>query len=265
VAAGNEQTGKRVLVAVNASPRSAALLEIAADLAEQIGAQIETLFVEDVNLVQLANLPLAAELDRTSGNVRMFDLPDITSAMRAQAQRLGKTLQGIGERKNIRTRMRVVRGHYVPEAMQVKADVSILLTSKRVSSVMQKFIPDTDGRMHRIRSFSDVYVYCTSQSELQRVFSLASDLASVLGTGLSILMPIQNNKKKSEFMDRIQRQITNIAPVRFEDVQPDISEQIRLISAGGHSILVMSKSEVMSQIFSDSSLESIQCPLVLVE
>jgi len=51
---------RRVLVALDASPVSPEAAQAAAELAAQMQAQIEGLFVEDVTLLDLASLPLTA-------------------------------------------------------------------------------------------------------------------------------------------------------------------------------------------------------------
>ncbi|MBK7177644.1 MAG: universal stress protein [Chloroflexi bacterium] len=53
---------QRILVALDASPHSLAALEAAIDLAERLDAELQGLFVEDINLLRLAQLPFAREL-----------------------------------------------------------------------------------------------------------------------------------------------------------------------------------------------------------
>ena len=52
----------RILVALDASPQSEAALRAAAELAALLEAELEGLFVEDINLLHLCGLPFGREI-----------------------------------------------------------------------------------------------------------------------------------------------------------------------------------------------------------
>jgi len=58
---------RRILVALDASRSSLEALRAAAALAARMGAELECLFIEDVNLVRLGQLPVARQVTLTGG------------------------------------------------------------------------------------------------------------------------------------------------------------------------------------------------------
>ncbi len=65
-----EPKKNRILVAIDTSPHGRAALEAAADLAAASSAELCGLFVEDLNLLRLAGLPFAHEIEFASATPR---------------------------------------------------------------------------------------------------------------------------------------------------------------------------------------------------
>ena len=119
----------RVLVAVDAPLRGCDNLETAADFAAHLGTDLLALFVEDINLLKLADLPFAQELDRSSGVVRPLDTAMIARALQADAEKLRWRLNEQSRKRSISVSMQIVRGHYVDSAMQLAGESDIVLLS----------------------------------------------------------------------------------------------------------------------------------------
>ena len=60
----------RILVALDASPYSHAAIEVATILAADLRAELQALFIEDIDLLRLAALPFTREVDETSASMR---------------------------------------------------------------------------------------------------------------------------------------------------------------------------------------------------
>ena len=63
----HEAASRRILVAIDTSPHGSAALEAAARLATELRAELEGLFIEDINLLRLAGLPFAREIQLGDG------------------------------------------------------------------------------------------------------------------------------------------------------------------------------------------------------
>ncbi len=100
---------RRILVALDVSTHSLAALEAAVELAGRVEAEIEGLFVEDINLMRLAELPIALQLSLPTGLQRRIDAAVIEQEMRALAAEARNALETAAERTRVRWSFRVVR------------------------------------------------------------------------------------------------------------------------------------------------------------
>lgn len=121
---------RRILVALDASAASLAALEAAATLAACLDAELLGLFVEDVNLLRLAGLPFASELDMATGRTRSLVPREMEQRLRAQAIRAEDSLAQVAARRQLRWTFRVVRGQVVTELLgaEIEADLIALGT-----------------------------------------------------------------------------------------------------------------------------------------
>ena len=67
------EQGERILVALDASPQSVAALRAAAELAALMEAELEGLFIEDINLLHLCGLPFSHEIGSYTAKRRQLD------------------------------------------------------------------------------------------------------------------------------------------------------------------------------------------------
>ena len=74
--------GLRIWVALDESPRSTAALTAAAALAGELDAELAGLFVEDVNLQHLFDLPFAREFSVLTGAGRPLSQGDVERTWR---------------------------------------------------------------------------------------------------------------------------------------------------------------------------------------
>lgn len=108
---------RRILVALDASSASLAALEGAAHLAARLDAELRGLFVEDEELLRLAALPFAAEVEIHSATTRPLSAETMEQSLRAQARRAETALSGVAERHGLRWDFRVVRGAVTTEVL----------------------------------------------------------------------------------------------------------------------------------------------------
>lgn len=106
----------RILVALDALPRSAAALAMAGALAAELDAELAGLFVEDDDLARLLALPFARELCAWSGTLRPLALADVERVWRRDAERLQRQLAEAAGQFRLRWSFRVARGRLAVEA-----------------------------------------------------------------------------------------------------------------------------------------------------
>lgn len=114
-----------ILVAINAARRCADTLGMAVALAASIGAELEVVFVEDEDLLRLADLPVTREVDRISGIAREMSSQSIVRALRCEVAQLRREIERLAKPSSLRSTVRVVRGRYLTEALSASAGVDV--------------------------------------------------------------------------------------------------------------------------------------------
>jgi len=104
------EPSRRVLLALDWSPESAATIRAAIDLARALEARVEGFFVEDRDVLDLAAHPLAREVDPMGGVVRPVELAAMERRLRVQAVRARRALEQAAARGGVRCSFHVVRG-----------------------------------------------------------------------------------------------------------------------------------------------------------
>jgi nucleotide-binding universal stress UspA family protein len=127
------QSVRRILVALEASRPSADAISTAIALAADLGAELEGLFVEDVQVIRAAGLPFATQVSLPSGARRPLDRHVVESELRAAAATLREALATAATARGVRWSFRVARGHVHRELVHAssRADVVVVAGSGR--------------------------------------------------------------------------------------------------------------------------------------
>jgi len=99
----------RVVIGLDTSLVAREALSLAARLAASVDARLKGVFVEDENLLTLADLPFAREIS-LSGEIRSVDPERMLRAMKAQAESVRRTLARIAAEANVDWSFDVRRG-----------------------------------------------------------------------------------------------------------------------------------------------------------
>lgn len=123
---GREWRVRRVLVALDASPASAAAARGAARLASALSAELAGLYVEDAAVARLAELPGAAEVGSHTGAARRLSGIDLRRRLRAQAARARRLLESSAAGVALEARLEVVRGSVAAEVTAAAGEEDLL-------------------------------------------------------------------------------------------------------------------------------------------
>jgi nucleotide-binding universal stress UspA family protein len=121
---------RRIVVGLDASPHSLAALEAAADLAARLEAELVGTFVEDINLLRLAELPFALEVGTFSGTRRRLDLCQVERQLQVQAERARRALAMHADRVQVRWSFQVTRGGVAPELLSAASDADLVIVGR---------------------------------------------------------------------------------------------------------------------------------------
>lgn len=121
---------KRIVVALDTGSLSLAAIETAARLAIGLRAELEALFVEDVNLRRLAELPFARELGNTSAQHRRFDVAELDRAIGVQARQVRRALEAAARELPLSWSLEVVRGDLIAVVLQRTGGADLLVLGR---------------------------------------------------------------------------------------------------------------------------------------
>lgn len=117
---------RRILVALDTAPTSEAILEGVARLAARAEAELLGLFVEDIDLLNMAGLPFARESCLALALSRRLETEDMERALRAQAERARALLEKTAFRLRLRWSFQVVRGRMAEELQSASEQVDLI-------------------------------------------------------------------------------------------------------------------------------------------
>jgi nucleotide-binding universal stress UspA family protein len=121
---------RRILVALDASPHSLPLLQVAAELASKTEAELLGLFVEDIELLRLADSPYACEILYPSATQTPLSRATMELKLRTLSEIARKALAAAASRAQIQWSFRSVRGEILPEVLAAAGEADLLVISE---------------------------------------------------------------------------------------------------------------------------------------
>ena len=121
---------RHIAVALDCSPHSIASLGAAAELARLMNADLTGIFVEDINLLRMAELPFCHEIRMYTSESEQFDASNLERSLKVQARAAEESLKRIADDLMVKQSFRVLRG-IVPSEVIAAADESDLLVLGR--------------------------------------------------------------------------------------------------------------------------------------
>jgi nucleotide-binding universal stress UspA family protein len=277
---GREPSIRRILVALDASPHSQTALEAAAELAVGLKAELLGLFVEDINLLRLTQLPFAREIGFFSTSRRQLSTLDLERELRAQASRLRRTLSLAARRAQIPWSFRVVRGVIASELLTAALEADLLILGKvGWSLTRQKRLGSTARAVLSQATCLTLIVQRGARLELPVV--ILYDGSSVAHKALTAAARLVRGKNGyltvliladgPEAAQALQTEVSQA--LRQRDLQAryrrlsgaDLGKLTRLLQAEGCGMLVLpaQSSRLQNEMFL-SLLDEIQCPVLMV-
>lgn len=108
---------ERIVVALDASPHSVSALEAAAQLAALLEAEVEALFIEDIDLLHVCGLPFDCQVDACTTTVRRVEAPEMERQLRVVAAGIQETVERVAGQASVRWSFTVRRGAVTEELL----------------------------------------------------------------------------------------------------------------------------------------------------
>ncbi len=259
---------ERILVAIDASPHSVAALQVAAELAALLQAEVHGIYVEDINLLHLCGLPFSAEVGSFTASVRRLDNRSIERHFRSVAHQIRHTMEQTAGRAHVRWSFEVTRGGVASELLAA-AEAASMVTLGRAGRRRVKSLGSTarlvvsrtsrpvlvlgeDGHLR----FPLIVLY-TGTPAADRALQLAQQMAAYNAQSIYLLLKPDTAAGRS--LDELRQRAAALladAPVQGERAMAEGQElrQVLASTAAGTVFLPGEYAHLLTEITSPAVL-----------
>ena len=190
-----EPRPNRILVSLDSSSRGRAALQAAVRLAVTMSAELDGLFVEDEDLVRLASLPFATEVDLATASTRDLETIGMERALRAAADEAQQAFASALADAELQWTFRVVRGSVTKASLEAAGDVGLLVIGQqgRLANIMP-----TKSFGQRVRDDDRVVVVFDGSRAAYGTLEIASTLLEEDTYLLSVLVVATNREQVTQ-------------------------------------------------------------------
>ncbi|NTU96683.1 MAG: universal stress protein [Chlorobiaceae bacterium] len=121
---------RHIAVAIDCSPHSMASLAAAAELAKLMQAELTGIFVEDINLLRMAELPFTHEIRIYTSEPEKIDPSCLERSLRLQAREAEAALEHYAGQFMLRHSFKVRRGMVPAEVMSASTEADLLVLGR---------------------------------------------------------------------------------------------------------------------------------------
>jgi len=270
---------RRILVALDASTHSLAALAAAVELAAAMEAELEGLFVEDLNLLRLAGLPFVREVRHTA-SLEALDSPRMERALKAQAAQAREALATAAGRAQVHWSFRVVRGHVAQEVLTAASRADLVTLGKqgrsrspraRLGSTALRVALDAPGALllveHGVAAGQPVLVLYDGSEGAERALDAAARLAKESGSQPLVLLLADASDAARQLEEQAahRMEVWAVSP-RFRSLPAaDVHSLSRALQFEGGGLVVLSaRSRLLPPETIQELLDRIRNPVLLV-
>jgi nucleotide-binding universal stress UspA family protein len=273
---------RRILVAVDAASTSSVVLETAALLAREFNAELDGIFVEDINLLRLAGLPFARELTWSTAMELQLDYPRMERVLRGHAAHARQAIVNVTTRFKLQASLHIARGQIAQELARAAQKVDLFILGKgrdtrgaHIGSIARQVVQQANCSVllvaKQVHSFKAVMTVFSGNECSARALNAAAQLARALHKNLLVLIPSTTTADYQRLREQ-SRQALGLGPLLVTYQAAATMEACfnqRTIWDEGVGIVVMSGMVSTAEPFpAEGILESwllkVECSVLLV-
>lgn len=250
---------RRIAVTLDAFDLSVVALDQAARLAKRMGAQLEGIFVEDVDLLQLVELPFLREVRKSTRTVEAMNAVRMEQELRVLARRAERLLGEQASRHQVSWSFRIWRGSIDTDLLDAAMEVDVLALS-RLGSALTRGRTTRPGR-------NGITVLFGDSEPAARALETAAGMAAEQQARLSVLLPAGGKADATLLQQKAVSQLGEQAKgVQFIPM-PDASLSSVLEALAGiesAALILQRDHELLHTPTLRQCLNSLNCPLLVV-
>jgi len=213
-APSSTRTFRRILVALDGSPHSRAALRLAVEVAADLDAELEGLFVKDENLLRAAQLPFAEEVRSHSVSPKTLSDRRVQRQLRRQAERAEAALQETAGPSEVAHNFRVVEGQVTQELLRAAEEADLLAMGKTSTESSRRRLGTTSHTLlsesptpvlvlrRTARHRPPLFTYYDGSETAQAALRVAAHLAT-RGTSLTVFLPADDEADPAQLREEV--------------------------------------------------------------
>ena len=146
----------RILVALDASANSREALTTAVNLAATLRAELHGVFVEDINLLRLGELPFAREIQFADTGLHQLEMESLQRRLRARAAILRHEVEELSGEHKLTSTFSVIRGPVEKELLAAALETDMLAVGRLGHSLLNRMRMGSTARAVTARAASAV-------------------------------------------------------------------------------------------------------------
>ncbi len=250
---------RRIAITLDAFEVSARALEQAVLLAERMGAQLEGIFVEDIDLIHIAELPFLREVRSVSRSEDMISLDRMEQELRVLARRAERLLSEQASRHNVPWSFRIWRGSIDTDLLAVGIEADVFALTRLGAGL---------GRMPALRTrLSAVSVLFTGTEASVRALETAMNLVTGPQQELNVLLPVEDGAEISRLQQLAAKQLGDHVEHAYfiRMTEGSLTDLLEMLSDTNSAVLVVERDNKLLQMPSlKQGLCALNCPLLVV-
>ena len=246
---------RRIAVTLDACQVSSSTLEEAVQLAARMGAKLEGIFVEDIDLIQLAELPFLREVRSVSRSENAINLTRMEQELRVLARRAERLLGEHAARQNVSWSFRIWRGSIDTELLTADTDADVFALTRMGA---------TWARPATTKAVSVVF---TGTDASTRALETAMSLTTDPYKELNILLPAENEAEAMRLQELATRQLGDHAASADFILLKDgsLNDLLEVLVDSNSAVLIIERDNKLLRAQSlRRSLNNLNCPLLIV-
>ena len=273
-------TVRRIVVAIDNSSHAAAALEAAAGLAARLHAELEGIFVQDINLARLAELPVGREIRFPTGQGRDFTSTELDAQYQEQEVHARRAIAAAAGRARVGYSFRVTRGQVETEVITAAGDADLLILGMssrplggrarpgRIARAMAERAPRSVLLSKPGTRISGKALVCyDGTAGARRALEAAAGISGGQDDALTVLVIADDLDRAAALRSEVDAELSpfGIRPKFLHSPDPTPGQMCQLSSQAGADVLVISADD--ARIEGEGRLrllEGVACPVLLV-
>lgn len=250
---------RRIAITIDAFRLSADALEQAVRLAERMNARLEGIFIEDMDLIQLAELPFLREVRSVSRSEQAIDLARMEQELRVLARRAERLLSEQATRHNVSWSFRIWRGSIDSDLLTADIEADVFALTRLGAELMR--IPALRAKT------TSVSVVFTGSEASKRALDTAVNLAADPLKDLNILLPAADDVEIERLIRMATEQAGANAPTMHFQRMTDgsLADLVEVLTDTNSSVLVLERDSPLLQTPTlKQSLNRLNCTILIV-